>query len=296
MQRQHAAGDGKRNARQRHDTPLERIEEAVKQSHDQRQADGNDDHQAFLGQLQVLKFARPEQAVTTGQMDVPGDPRLGLRHRAPQIPTPHTEFDRDEALRAFVVDPRGPGVQGDRRQFAQRDVGIAARRHWVSHLDFANAIHRRPELGPKTDHHSELAITLEHGGCRRPTQRRLDYRTDVPHVQTVPRRFRAIHLDIKIGLAEDGKDSQIGHPPHLDQLVPHLRRQFLQSFQIRTNNFDRIGPFHSRNRLFDIVLNVLGEIEGHARQFIFELPLNRLGQFFLGHSPPPFPGRPERHK
>ena len=133
-----------------------------------------------------------------------------------------------------MINPGRPGVQGDRRQFAQGDVGIGAAARLIGHLDVANLFDAVAVFGRKTDGQVELAISLQHRGGHRPAHRRLDDRVHVAGIEAVARRLGAIHLDIQVRLPQDREDSQIGNAADLAHLVPDLRGQLL--------NVSRLGP------------------------------------------------------
>ena len=130
----------------------------------------------------------------------------------------------------------------------------------------------------------------------RPAHRRLDDRVHVAGIEAVARRLGAIHLDIQVRLPQDREDAQVGDAADLAHLIPDLRGQLLQHFEIGTDDLDRIGAFDPRDRLLDVVLDVLGEVEDDSRQLALELRLNLLGQFLLGQALGPLVVRLERHE
>ena len=58
--------------------------------------------------------------------------------------------------------------------------------------------------------------------------------------------------------------------------------------QIAADDLHRVGAFDARERLFDIVLNVLRKVEVDTRQFVIELLLQLGGEHVLGESRRPF--------
>ena len=61
---QHAAGGGEWNAGEREQAFAQGIEQAVEQSQDQDQTNGNDDLQPVSGVLQFTELAGPHQTIT----------------------------------------------------------------------------------------------------------------------------------------------------------------------------------------------------------------------------------------
>lgn len=84
------------------------------------------------------------------------------------------------------------------------------------------------------------------------------------------------------------KYSEVGDALDLGHLRHHLICQRFQHLKIRADDLDRIGAFDARQRLFDIVLDILREIEPDARQFLAEFLLQFFGQLFLGEVGRPF--------
>ena len=217
------------------------IEQAVEQPEDQHKADRHDDLQALLGLLQVAELAGPNQPVAGRQLDVLGDALLRLGHGAAEVAAAHAEFDGDEALHALVVNPRRAGIQGDGRQFAQRDVGIGAAGGLVGHLDVADLIDAVAIFRRITDDKIELPIAFQHRRCHRPAHRRLDDRVHVAGIEAVTRRLGAIHLDVQVRLAQHRENAKVGNAAHLAHLVADLLGQLRQDFEVRSDDLDRVG-------------------------------------------------------
>jgi len=119
---------------------------------------------------------------------------------------------------------------------------------------------------------------------------------DVPRIETIAGGFLTIHLDVQIGLTEHVKNSEIGNAAHLLHLSLNLGGEFLQNFQIRADDLDRIGAFDARDRFLDIVLDILREIEGGPGHRIGELPIEVLDQLRLCIICRPFVERLERRE
>ncbi len=67
-------------------------------------------------------------------------------------------------------------------------------------------------------------------------------------------------------------------------MVLHLGGELGQGLQVGPDDLDRVGAFDSRNRLLDVVLDVLRKVKDDARQFAFEIGVDFLGQLVLGHA------------
>ena len=116
QQRQDAARDRERNARQRQQTIAQRVEQRVEQNQDQGQANRHHDGETLLRLLQFLELAGPFQAIAARQLHVGGDPCAGLGHRAAQIAVAHAELDGNEAFVLLVEDIRRAGIERDGRE------------------------------------------------------------------------------------------------------------------------------------------------------------------------------------
>ena len=54
------------------------------------EADRHNEFQPLLGFLKVSKLARPDHAITAGELYILGDARLRLGHGAPEVAVPRT--------------------------------------------------------------------------------------------------------------------------------------------------------------------------------------------------------------
>ena len=66
--------------------------------------------------------------------------------------------------------------------------------------------------------------------------------------------------------------------------------------QIAADDLHRVGAFDTRQRLLDIILNVLREVKVDARQFVVKLLLQLRGEHVLGETGRPFVERLQRHE
>ena len=89
------------------------------------------------------------------------------------------------------------------------------------------------------------------------------------------------------------EDSEIGDAADLRHLVHHLGRELLEHLKIGADDLHGIGALHARERLLDVVLDILREVEADARQFLGEFLLQLFRQLFLGQVRRPFVERLE---
>jgi len=137
---ENSANDGIRNSSERENRVFEVVEQAVKSTGNQDEADWNDDFQPFLRLLEIAELARPDQMVSRGKLDVFRDARLSLFNRASQIAATDAELDGDEPLHALVINPRRSSVQSNCGQFTERNISIGAGGRCVGNLDIADFV------------------------------------------------------------------------------------------------------------------------------------------------------------
>ncbi len=77
------------------------------------------------------------------------------------------------------------------------------------------------------------------------------------------------------------EDAEIGHALDLAHLGHHALGELLEHLEIRPDDLDRIGALHARQRLFDVVLDVLRKIKADAGQLFLELLLQDIGELGL---------------
>ena len=127
-------------------------------------------------------------------------------------------------------------------------------------------------------------------------ERRLYYGIDVARVEAVAGRLCAIHFDIQVRLSLDVENTEIGDAPDLRHLVLNLKGQVFQNVLVVADDLDRVGAFDAGKCLLDIVLDVLGKVEAHPRQFIGKFVLDLSNQLVFGEASRPFVIRLERHE
>ena len=164
----------------------------------------------------------------------------------------------------------------------------------ISHFDVTDFIDVVAVFRRVADDEIELPLTLQHGSRDSPAHGCLHDRIHVARIEAIARGLLPIHFDVQVWLAEDRENAEIGNAADLAHLVANLIGQLRQFFQVGADDLDRVDAFDARNRFFDVVLNVLGEIENDARQFVLKFLLNLRGQLILGQVLGPFVKRFER--
>src|SRR5262249_1367784 len=115
-------------------------------------------------------------------------------------------------------------------------------------------------------------------------------------VQAVPRGFLPVQRNIEVWLTQDPEDTEVAHPPDLVHYGQDLRGNLFQRREIAANDLDRIGTLNARQTFFDIVLDVLREVEGDARELVRELLLQLFYQPLFRHTSGPLVRRLERRE
>src|SRR6516164_3086491 len=137
------------------------MEYAVEQHENKQKADRDDQLKPRSSILQILKFARPREAIAARQFDILRDALLCLGDRAAEIAIAHAEFDRNVAFPLLVIDIRGASIETDVGKLIERNVGVgtAATRH--CNFDVADGFEARAILGGKPNSHGELAVAFQ---------------------------------------------------------------------------------------------------------------------------------------
>src|SRR5262249_53238780 len=156
-----------------------------------------------------------------------------------------------EALIAFAVDVRGAGVQRDRGDLAQRNVGIDTAGGLQADLDGADPVHAIAVRGRDPGDHGELALTFEYRSRLCPAERRLDDAVDIARIEAIPGRLVASHRDIQVRLPEDAEDAEIGNPFDLGHDGQDLRSELFERCQVAPGDLDRVGALDARQLLLD---------------------------------------------
>ena len=151
-------------------------------------------------------------------------------------------------------------------------------------------------LGRDADDQRKLAIPFQHRGRLRPAQGRLDDGVDVAGIEAIASGRRAVHRDIQVRLAQDPEDAEIGDSPDPVHDPQDLRGDPFQGRQVAADNLDRVGALDARQALFNIVLDVLREVEGYTRELVREPCLQLGDQPLLRHARGPLLHRLQRRE
>ena len=217
----------------------------------------------FLASCKRAELARPLHAVALRQRHVLGDALLRLGDGRAEIALAHAVFQRNEALAVLAIDVGGAGLQPHVGDVAQRDIGgrglrIAVRqgdRDRADGVDVVAIARRQP--------HGERGVDLALVDARHllAADRRLHHGVDVADREAVARRLGAVDPHVEIGLAQQVERRRIDDARHLGELGLERFRQPFELAEIGAEQLDRILALHARHRLFDVVLDVLREVE-----------------------------------
>mmetsp|Transcript_5519 Transcript_5519/g.13306 ORF Transcript_5519/g.13306 Transcript_5519/m.13306 type:complete len:1095 (-) Transcript_5519:4456-7740(-) len=294
-QREHATGHGEGHGRQRQQAVADAVEQGIEQRQDQHQGCRDQHAHARLGLLQLLELAGVHDPVAVGQGQVLRQRGLDLRDGAAKVAAAHTELDRDVALVALVIDVGRAGVQADGGDFAQRHIARATA-GVVAHPQVADALDAGTGGAREAHRQAVLPLAFQHRSNNRAAQRGLHNGIDIAGVQAIAGRLDAVDLDAEVGLAEDIEDAEVTDA--LD--LPHQRHRpggnLFEDAEIGPDDLDRVGTLDAREPLFDVVLDVLREVEDHARELARQQPLQLVHELLLGQAGWPFVQRLERRE
>ena len=107
---------------------------------------------------------------------------------------------------------------------------------------------------------------------------------DVARRETVARRAGAIDVDLHGRLAERGEHRKIGDAGHGGEHGLDLVGGVGQRLQIVAEQLDRVLAFDARDRLGDVVLQILREVEFDAGKIGLELAEDLRGERVLVHA------------
>src|SRR5260370_35856454 len=111
-----------------------------------------------------------------------------------------------------------------------------------------------------------------------PADCRLDRNVDVPGRKPVPGSGGAIDVDLQRRLAERSEYREIGEAGDRGHGLLDLRRRAGQPLTIVAEQLDRVLALHPRDRLFDVVLDILREVELDSGKFVWRLLRAVVGQ------------------
>ena len=227
-----------------------------------------------------------------GSLTCAVDLLLRFPDRAAEVALAHRELDRQIALLLLAIDIGGARHQLDRGDLAQRnlrDGAVRPRRADPQVLDRlgALAIFRRQA---DDDRKMPVAAGLVEIAGGIAADRDLDGGVDVARRQPVARGLGAIDVDLDGGLAERGEHREIGDALHGREHRLDLVGGVGQRLQIVAVELDRVLALHAGDRLGDVVLQILREVELDAGKLVLQLlPAIRAVSSSLswvpGHSP-----------
>ncbi|OIQ81495.1 hypothetical protein GALL_367400 [mine drainage metagenome] len=225
------------------------------------------------GFLQIAELADPFQAIAPRDLHLFLDLALGFLHGAPKIASAHAELDRNIALLLFAVDERSARDQPDFCHIAQRNLDHAVSTR-VGRPD-GNAPDRIQVLAIfrcQTNDDGKMAVTailVEFAG-RLPAYRGLHGRVDVPGGESVARRTGTVDIDAHRRLAQRVENRQVGDAPDPLHDMLDAGSGLFQFLQVAAEQLDGILSLDAGGGFFDVVLDVLGEIEFHAGELILQ--------------------------
>ena len=149
----------------------------------------------------------------------------------------------------------------------------------------ALAVFRRE---PNDDREMPVAAGLIEIAGAVAADRDLDGGVDVARRQAVARRTRAVDIDLDGRLAERGEHRKIGDALHGAEHGFDLVGGVGQRLQIVAVELDRVLALDARDRLRDVVLQILREVEFDARELVLQLRQQLRGQFVLVAGAGPF--------
>ena len=164
--------------------------------------------------------------------------------------------------------------------------------------NMANRVEVLPERIGQAHHHRKMAVAgafVEVAGALA-ADRRLHHRIHVARRKPVARRPHAVHVDANRGLAQRSQDREIRDSGYLCQHSGDLLRRFLQGLQIVAVHLDGVLAFDAGCRLFDVVLDVLREIEVHAGKLLIQGVRHVLSELVLVDARRPCLERLQRHE
>src|SRR5580658_8224587 len=161
-------------------------------------------------------------------MDILGNARLRLRHRAAEVAAANTELDGYVTLGRLVIDERRTRIHADVGEFAQRNEGGGAGRRLISDWNIADLFDAVAVPGVQTHRQVELPIALEHRRSYRTGHGCLDHGVHIAGIEPVAGGPAPIHLDVEVRLADDVKNPEILHALDLLHFLEDPRRVLLQ--------------------------------------------------------------------
>ncbi len=220
-----------------------------------------------------------------------GDGVLRRRDGAAEIAAPGAELDGYVALLSLAIDERRAGLQADPGHGAQRDLGDAAGAIGRRRRDrqVADGLHAAAARRVQPDHDREVPVTaffVERAGLLT-ADGGVHRRVNVVRLQAESRGRRPVNLDAHRRLAERAQHLQVGDARNLGHRRLHAIGGLLQDGEVRPKQFDGILALYARRGLFDVVFDILGEIERDSGKVMAEPVVQLVRQLRLGDAPRP---------
>ena len=188
--------------------------------------------------------------------------------RRGQVAVAHAELDRDETTVVFTVDVRGPGLwatmcvnweRGIRYPGLELSEPGYVDQDPVDHFGIVAQLRRQPQGDV------EELFALDHLGERLAADGGLHDSFDIVDIDAVAGAELAVDLDLEIRLADDVKQADVFDSGHRFQDVRDPLAELLERVQIRADDLDRVGALDAGEGFFDVVADVLREVEVDAR-------------------------------
>ena len=234
--------------------------------------------------LQVAELTHPFQAIATGQGHLGVDGVLCLENGAAQIAAAHAELDRHIALLLLAIDEGSARYQAHVGQILERHLNEAvagARRR--GHRNSLDGLEVASIGRTQAHHHRKMPVAgaLVEIARALAADRRLHDGIDVAGRQSIARGPDPIDVDADRGLPERTQHGQIRDARNLGEHLRDVVRGLLQGLEVIAVDLDGILALHARCGLFDVVLDVLREIEVHAGKLLLQRLRHVLGELFL---------------
>src|SRR6266851_795277 len=284
-ERRRSADSGEGQRRDDDEGVLPSVELNVEQDDDDGERDGDDDGEALLLLAQRIELARPVVVVAGGQLNGLLQPALQLRDRGGEVAAANAELDGDVAASVFAIDHEAAFANGHIGDLPERNAPtIGGRNEDGSNRVGAAAIglgiaHREVEAPVALD---DLRDGSASDGC-------LHRGVDVTRKDAVPRGFGAIDLDDERRLSAHLEDAHVCDTGNRLHRLLDLAGEAGERVEVVAEELERVLSLHARHRLFDVVLNVLREVEFDAREaaearvdLVDELRLGETGTPLLG--------------
>src|SRR6185295_3703600 len=111
--------------------------------------------------------------------------------------------------------------------------------------------------------------------------RNLDGGVDIAWRQAVARSARAVDVDLDGRLAERGEYREVSHALHGAEHRLDLVGSVGQRLQVVAVELDRVLALDAGDRLRDVVLEILREVEFDSRELVLQLTKQLRSQFVL---------------